>query len=116
MVNEAEAVIQQLRIDYGIKRFLHGDCFNFFKIMRRRFPKARAWYELGHTWVEIDGVFYDIRGKRDKPPTDCMFPSISSENWLVRRVNGHMSYGLAIKAFQYFLCNYWPIPNNEPRK
>lgn len=52
--------------------FQTGSCFNLFKILRVFFPEAQAHYSRieGHVYVEIDGAFYDIRGKHLMLPPD----------------------------------------------
>lgn len=49
--------------------FLHGGCYHLFLILRALWPQAELWYvrNPGHVYTRIDGVFYDIRGRRRRP-------------------------------------------------
>lgn len=40
-----------------------GSCWNFYLILKDRFPGAIPYYEIGHIITKIDGRFYDITGE-----------------------------------------------------
>lgn len=52
--------------------FLNGQCVTLYLMLRALFPQAKAWYsELeGHVYTEIDGKFFDIRGRHSILPND----------------------------------------------
>lgn len=43
--------------------FTRGSCWNFYKILKNRFPTAVAYYEVGHIITKIGDRFYDITGE-----------------------------------------------------
>ena len=45
------------------KIFTEGACFQFYLILRNRFPQARAYYDMNHVVTKIDDKFYDITGE-----------------------------------------------------
>lgn len=49
--------------------YMHGSCFEFYKILKHVFPDAEPHYDevVGHVYTKIGSGFYDIRG-RVKPP------------------------------------------------
>lgn len=45
------------------KIFTEGACYQFFLILKHRFPTAVAHYDGDHVITYIDGQYYDIRGE-----------------------------------------------------
>ena len=45
--------------------YTRGACFEFYKILKASFPQAVPYYDEveGHVYTEIDGKFYDIKGR-----------------------------------------------------
>lgn len=44
--------------------YKNGSCFALYRILKVIFPHARAWTNIDHVWIEINGKFYDIDGAR----------------------------------------------------
>jgi len=64
------AFIENLRKGYGVTRFMNGDCFKLYLMMKRIWPESEAWYDgiEGHVYISLFGKFYDINGQHDKLP------------------------------------------------
>lgn len=55
---------------YAEQLYMQGQCMTIYQALRAIWPDAIAWYSAleGHVYTEIDGKFYDIRGKHSKLP------------------------------------------------
>jgi hypothetical protein len=71
--------------DLQVKIFTEGACYQFYLILKHRFPQAAAYYDNDHVITYIDGHFYDITGEVQKgyhgymkdPPNGwgCRYPT-----------------------------------------
>src|SRR5574340_268857 len=45
--------------------FTSGGCYGLYLMIRAFYPTARPWYDpvAGHVYSEVNGTFYDIRGR-----------------------------------------------------
>lgn len=60
--NTPASLIAEIRYATGQDRWMNGDCFKLFRILKAAYPQAEPYYDGGHIYTEIDGIFYDIRG------------------------------------------------------
>ena len=44
-------------------RFLNGQCYKFFQVLRTLFPESEAWSDCDHVITRIGNKFYDITGE-----------------------------------------------------
>jgi hypothetical protein len=44
------------------KIFLNGSCWNFYRILKSKYPEAKPYYDVNHIITKIDNRFYDITG------------------------------------------------------
>lgn len=53
-----------------VEVFTLGGCYRLYKVLKTAFPSAKCWYDQVdcHVYTEIDGVFYDIRGRHPFNP------------------------------------------------
>ena len=74
MRNKVERFVDLLRNAHpdNEEMYMRGQCYNFSLILRELNPGARIYYSAmeGHVYTEIDGYFYDIRGKHLTVPDD----------------------------------------------
>lgn len=67
-MNDVEKFIATIRNSFtgSTVVYTRGACFEFFKILKQVFPQAFPFYDHreGHVYTLIDGVFYDINGKK----------------------------------------------------
>lgn len=61
--------IENIRETYGENRFLYGDCFKLFAMLRREFPSALPYLADCHVYTRIGDGFYDITGRVTPPET-----------------------------------------------
>lgn len=59
---DPQSLISEIRYATGVNRWLNGDCYRLYLILKAAFPQAVAYYDGGHVYTEIDGCYYDIRG------------------------------------------------------
>lgn len=75
-MNQVEKFLARLRDSHPDMEHIYtqGGCFELFLIMRTIWPQARCYYAFnpGHVYIEIDGLFYDIRGKYVRPPNGAV--------------------------------------------
>lgn len=68
MQNQVEKFLARLKDSHPDMEILYttGGCFHLYLILRIFWPHAIPWYDYreGHVYTEIDGCYYDIRGKR----------------------------------------------------
>ena len=68
-MNSVEKVIARIRDSHPDNEWLYmnGQCYNFSLIIQEIFG-GEAWYDYvgGHVYTEINGFFYDVRGKHHK--------------------------------------------------
>lgn len=45
--------------------YTNGGCYQFYLILKSLFKNSTCWYSIyeGHVYVEINGIFYDIKGE-----------------------------------------------------
>ncbi len=67
------------------RRYTQGGCWQLYCLLHAAFPRARPWYDhiAGHVITEIDGAFYDIRGRVHRHVATPM----AAEPDLVRRAH-----------------------------
>lgn len=64
MERDIEGLIRIVRENcYDYERFLNGQCYQFFKLMKTVFPTAEAWSDCDHVITKIGNQFYDITGE-----------------------------------------------------
>jgi len=72
---EPERLIARLRDTHAdfAYIYLNGCCYQLFLLLRDIWPQAKPWYDFkaGHVYTEIEGRFYDIRGKYRTLPEGC---------------------------------------------
>lgn len=44
--------------------YTKGSCYQFYRILKKVFPQANAYYNSDHVITEIDGRYYDINGEK----------------------------------------------------
>ena len=62
MPEDPQKIIAEIRYATGLSRWMNGDCFRLYLILKAIYPDAEAYYDGGHVFTKIDGCFYDIRG------------------------------------------------------
>ena len=79
--------IQTVRNSFGgsVNVYTNGSCYQFYRILKKVFPQARAWYNIDHVITEIDGKFYDITGLVKKD--DTYFPVDGNTDFSHRRLS-----------------------------
>ena len=64
--------------------YLNGGCWEMFRVLRGIFPQANPYHTwdsrdiCGHVATEIDGKFYDIRGRIKKP---SLYEPMTTTTW-----------------------------------
>jgi len=56
--------------------FTEGSCYNFYLILKNKFPTAVAYYDSNHIITKIGDKFYDISGEvdgNDSEPFDSLY-------------------------------------------
>lgn len=48
-----------------VKIYTQGGCYNFYKILKHRYPSAIPFHFDGHVYTKIDGRYYDIEGEHE---------------------------------------------------
>jgi len=64
--------IKTIRESFGasVAVYTHGNCYQFYEILKCVYPEAVAYYDGNHVFTKIGDNFYDIRGKLDVVCTD----------------------------------------------
>ena len=115
-----ENLIEQVRevTPYMGQVFMEGGCWRMFCILRTVWPQAKPWYCGDHVITEIDGHFYDIRGRlrpRDRQgyhpltmPGDRRLFSIAHRWWCsVHRLVLSLELTMAGKGEHRELWPWW---------
>lgn len=65
---EPSLFIQTIRDSHkdAVNNYTKGGCYQFYKILKTKYPEAKAFYNSDHVITEIDGVYYDITGQVHK--------------------------------------------------
>lgn len=42
---------------------MHGKCFRIYLLLKAIFPQAKPFWNMNHVITEIDGEYWDIRGR-----------------------------------------------------
>mgnify|MGYP000439283697 CR=1 FL=1 len=63
----------------SVEVYTKGSCYQFFRILQAKYPKAEAYFNIDHVITKIDDKYYDITGEVTKTdrylPMDKHFPS-----------------------------------------
>lgn len=64
MIERVDQFITKFRERYSssLYEYRNGGCFDFYKILKKEFPEAQAWYNGDHVITLIGGRFWDIGG------------------------------------------------------
>ena len=98
--------ITTIRASFGgsIAIYTHGNCYQFYEILKQVFPEAEPYDVGGHVWTKIDGKYYDIRDKQDNDKIIRVFitdpdriKSLSVNKWTDER---RKEYGMGEKINQ----------------
>lgn len=46
--------------------YTEGSCYQFYRILKDKFPESEAYYNSDHVITKIQGRFYDITGEVEK--------------------------------------------------
>lgn len=62
-MSSIEKFIAQLRDITGRDRWLKGDCYNLFRLLRTIYPSSEPYHDIDyHIYTKIDEKYYDIDG------------------------------------------------------
>lgn len=56
-------IIVQSCFPNAVQHFTQGYCFEFYDLLKDRFPSAQKWYDEDHMIAKIGERFYDITGQ-----------------------------------------------------
>jgi len=48
--------------DNALHHYRNGACFDFYLLLKKKFPEAQAWYDGNHVVTLIQGRFWDVGG------------------------------------------------------